>query len=52
MVLAFHLRLGLGYVEKLSLIDGMDPFLGVVPGPEVKSDLPSLDASNVTIYSS
>jgi len=39
------------YVEKLSLIGGVDPFLGgVIPGAEVTTVFPPLDASDVVSY--
>jgi len=39
------------YAEKLSLIGGVHPFLGgVIPGAEVTTVFPPLDASDVVSY--
>ena len=35
------------YIEKISLINGADPFLGTIPGAEITHDLPPVDASDL-----
>ena len=32
------------YIEKVSLINGADAFLGTIPGAEIRNDLPPVDA--------
>ena len=38
------------YIQKILLINNIDPFLGVFPGAEATSDLPPVDISNLLLY--
>ena len=38
------------YIEKISLLNGADPFLGTIPGAEITSDLPPVDAIDLLSY--
>ena len=38
------------YIEKISLLNGVDPFLGKIPGAEITNDLPPVDAFNLLSY--
>lgn len=38
------------YIEKLSLLNGVDTFLGTIPGTEITSDLPPVDVTDLLSY--
>ena len=38
------LKLETRYIEKISLLNGADPFLGTIPGAQITNDLPPVDA--------
>ena len=38
------------YVKKISLINNVDPFLGVFPGAGARSDLPPVDLTDLLSY--
>ena len=38
------------YVSKISIINGADPFLGVITEAEATSELPPVEASDLVLY--
>ena len=38
------------YIEKISSLNGVDPFLATIPGAEITSDLPPVDAIDLLSY--